>query len=167
MKARPPVSAASDVKVYEVIRLPDGRFAQAEPPATLPSNEVTVLEVMGSLFFAGARTLEESLPSPVGSTRPAVVLRLRGRTSVGATLIEVLDSYADDLAEVDGRLYLSGVDERLATQLHRAGKLDLDRAVHLVPALDVLGASTLQAIQNASAWLGSARGDDRPATAQP
>lgn len=160
-------SAASDVKVYEVIRLPDGRFAQAEPPATLPSDEVTVLEVMGSLFFAGARTLEESLPSPGGSTRPAVVLRLRGRTSAGATLIEVLDSYADDLAEVDGRLYLSGVDERLATQLQRAGKLDLDRAVHLVPALDVLGASTLQAIQNASAWLGSARGDNRPATAQP
>lgn len=160
-------SAASDVKVYEVIRLPDGRFAQAEPPATLPSDEVTVLEVIGSLFFAGARTLEESLPSPGGSTRPAVVLRLRGRTSAGATLIEVLDSYADDLAEVDGRLYLSGVDERLATQLQRAGKLDLDRAVHLVPALDVLGASTLQAIQNASAWLGSARGDNRPATAQP
>jgi SulP family sulfate permease len=160
-------SAASDVKVYEVIRLPDGRFAQAEPPATLPSDEVTVLEVMGSLFYAGARTLEESLPSPVGSTRPAVVLRLRGRTSVGATLIEVLDGYADDLAEVNGRLYLSGVDERLATQLQRAGKLDLDRAVHLVPALAVFGASTLQAIQNASAWLGSARGEDRPATAQP
>jgi sulfate permease, SulP family len=147
-------SAASDVRIYEVIRLPDGRFAQAEPPASLPSDEVTVLEVVGSLFFAGARTLAESLPSPAGSTRAAVVLRLRGRTSAGATLIEVLDEYADDLAELGGRLYLSGVDERLAAQLRRAGKLDLDRAVQLVPALDVLGASTLRAVGQASAWLG-------------
>lgn len=157
-------SAAGDVRIHEVIRLPDGRFAQAAPPATLPSGEVTVLEVIGSLFFAGARTLGESLPSPAGATRPAVVLRVRGRTSVGATLIEVLDAYADDLAEVGGRLYLSGVDERLAAQLRRAGKLDLERGVHLVPALDVLGASTLQAIEQAGAWLGSASGDDRPAT---
>ena len=156
-------SAGSDVRIHEVIRLPDGRFAQAEPPATLPSGDVTVLEVVGSLFFAGARTLGDSLPSPAGSIRPAVVLRLRGRTSVGSTLIEVLDAYADDLAEVDGRLYLSGVDERLAAQLRRAGKLDLDRAVQLVPAHDVLGASTLQAIEQAGVWLGSATGGDRPA----
>lgn len=148
-------SAASDVKVYQVIQLGDGRFAQAEPPAALPSNTVTVLEVVGSLFFAGARTLEEALPSPVGAVRPAVVLRLRGRTSAGATLIEVLDEYADDLAEVGGRLYLSGVDERLATQLRRAGKLDLGRAVRVVPALDVYGESTTRAIESARAWLGS------------
>ena len=77
------------------------------------------------------------------------------------------DSYADDLAEVGGRLYLSGVDERLEAQLRRAGKLDLERAVRLVPAADVVGASTLQAIEQASAWLGSTRGDDRPATALP
>ena len=160
-------SAASDVRIHEVIRLPDGRFAQATPPASLPSGEVTVLEVVGSLFFAGARTLGDALPSPSGSTRPAVVLRLRGRTSAGATLIEVLDAYADDLADVGGRLYLSGVDERLARQLRRAGKLDLDRGVHLVPAHEVLGASTLQAIEQAGAWLGSARGEDRPATALP
>ena len=52
---------------------------------------------------------------------------------------------------------LSVVDERLAVQLRRAGKLDVDHAVHLVPALDVFGASTLQAIEHASAWLGRSR----------
>ena len=157
-------SAASDVRIYQVIRLDDGRFAQAEPPRTLPSNEVIVLEVIGSLFFAGARTLSEALPSPQGATHSAVVLRLRGRTRVGATLIEVLDQYADDLAEMDGRLYLSGVEERLATQLRRAGKLDLDRRVQLVPALEVLGASTLQAVEQASAWLRTASAEGRAAT---
>ena len=150
-------SSASDVTVREVIRLDDGRLAEADPPKHLPSNEVTVLDVNGSLFFAGARTLLEALPSPTDATRPVVILRLRGYTSVGATLVEVLDSYADDLAEVGGRLYLSGVDQDVSTQLRNAGKLDLDRAVQVMPADTVIGASTAQALAHASAWLGSTR----------
>jgi SulP family sulfate permease len=153
-------SAASDVRVHEVIRLEDGRMAQAEAPATLPSGKVTVLEVAGSLFFAGARTLGEALPTPAGATRPVVVLRLRDRTRVGATLIDVLDDYADDLAAVGGRLYLSGVDPRLAAQLRRVGKLDLDRTVHVAPAQSVYGASTAEAVAEASAWLGTSEHAD-------
>jgi SulP family sulfate permease len=150
-------SSASDVTVQELIRLDDGRVAESEPPARLPSNAVTVLDVNGSLFFAGARTLQEALPSPDGATRPVVIMRVRGYTNVGATLIEVLDSYADKLAEVGGRMYLSGVDEDVSRQLRRAGKLDLDKVVHLVPKDDVVGASTEQAVASASAWLGGAR----------
>lgn len=148
-------SAASDVRVRALVPTEDGRFSEGDPPARLPSNAVTVLDVYGSLFFGGARTLLEALPSPKGATRPAVVLRLRGRTSVGATLIEVLDTYADDLGEVGGRLYLSGVDKELGEQLRQAGKLDLDDVVRLVPAQSVLGASTAEALSAASAWLGT------------
>ena len=154
-------SSASDVAVRELIRLDDGRVAESEPPARLPSNAVTVLDVGGSLFFAGARTLLEALPGPVGATRPVVILRLRGYTNVGATLIDVLDSYADALADVGGRLYLSGLKEDVSTQLRRAGKLDLDKAVHLVLADDIIGASTEQAWSHASAWLGSTQGSSR------
>jgi SulP family sulfate permease len=152
-------SSASDVRVRALIPSGDGRFSEGDPPKRLPSNAVTVLDVYGSLFFAGARTLGEKLPSPAGATRPVAVLRLRGRTRVGATLIEMLDTYADDLGEVGGRLYLSGVDEELGTQLRQAGKLDLDDVVHLVPAQTVLGASTAEALSSASAWLGSTRSD--------
>ena len=84
-------SSAQDVTVRKVMPLPQGGFSEGTPPARLPSEAVTVLNVYGSLFFAGARTLSEVLPSPQGASRPVVVLRLRGRTKVGATLIEVLD----------------------------------------------------------------------------
>lgn len=153
-------SSASDVTVRELLRLDDGRIAESEPPAELPSDKVTVLDVDGSLFFAGARTLSEVLPRPKGATRPVVILRLRGYTSVGV-VVDVLDDYADALAEVGGRLYLSGVDEEVGRQLRRAGKLDLDQAVRLVPADDIFGASTEQAVAQASAWLGSTRNDSR------
>ena len=133
------------------------------PPTRLANNTVTVLNVYGSLFFAGARTLADALPSPMGATRPAVVLRLRGRTRVGATLIEVLDTYADRLADVGGRLYLSGVNADVSTQLRRAGKLDINRTVHIVPAELTIGASTRHAVDSASAWLGGTRAAPQPA----
>lgn len=150
------MSAASDVKVRAIIPMGNGRFSEEAPPAQLPSNTVTVLTVYGSLYFAGARTLLEALPSPKGAIRPAVVIRLRGRTRVGATLIEVLDSYADDLVEVGGRLYLSGVDEDVSAQLRRAGKFNLEQEVHIVPGDTLIGASTEEAVAHANAWLGSA-----------
>jgi phosphatidylglycerol:prolipoprotein diacylglycerol transferase len=65
---------------------------------------------------------------------------------VGATLIEVLDTYADALAAVGGRLYLSGVDARASMQLRGAGKLDLDRDVQLVPAGAIIGARLFHVI---------------------
>lgn len=150
-------SAATDVVVRALVPQGNGDFTESDPPSHLPGNAVTILDVYGSLFFAGARTLEQTLPSPAGASRPAVVLRLRGRTRVGSTLIEVLDNYADALAEAGGRLYLSGVDERLVAQLRRAGKLDLDETVQVVPAEATLGASTNRALASANAWLGGAR----------
>jgi SulP family sulfate permease len=154
-------SSASDVTVRALVPQEDGRFAESDPPARLPSNAVTVLDVYGSLFFAGARTLGDALPRPDGTARPVVVLRLRGRSQVGATLIEVLDTYADALAAVGGRLYLSGVDKQALTQLRSAGKLDLDQGVQLMPAGAIIGESTEQALAAANAWLGRPPGAAR------
>jgi sulfate permease, SulP family len=91
------------------------------PDATnwLPSNAVTIVDVYGSLFFAEACTLTELLPSSQDASRPVVVLRVYGRTQAGATLIDTLDEYADDLAETGGQLYPIGVDEDLSAQLRR------------------------------------------------
>ena len=88
-----------------------------------------------------------------GVTSPVVILRLRGYTRVGATLIEVLNEYADALAEIGGRLYLSGVSEEVGRQLRRAAKLDLNGVVQIVPGNEVLGDSTRQAVESARAWL--------------
>lgn len=150
-------SSAGDVKVLALVPIGNGRFEERKPPERLPGNAVTLLDVYGSLFFAGARMLQQALPNPKEVARPVVVLRLHGRTRIGATLIEVLDDYADDLADAGGRLYLSGVDEDVAVLLRRTGKLDLDNAVHIVPARPVLGAATEEAVALAEAWLGSKR----------
>jgi SulP family sulfate permease len=153
--------AATDIRLVELTPLPDGRTAERPAPDQLPSNAVTVLQVYGSLFYAGARTFESRLPAVRGATRPAVVLRLRGLTTAGATLIDVLARYAADLETVGGRLYLTGLAEPVPTQLARAGKLSLGTTVHLYAADDIIGEATRRAVADAEAWLAQPP-DQRP-----
>jgi SulP family sulfate permease len=145
-------SSASDIRIGALEPTEAGGFVEREPPSVLPSDATPVLDVYGSLFFAGARTLAERLPHTGDAKRPAVVLRLRGRTRVGATLVDVLEDYAADLAEVGGRLYLSGVDDEIADLLRRSGMLLRHTNVEIVPVRPELGASTERALAAARRW---------------
>jgi SulP family sulfate permease len=149
------LSSAREVRI-RALKYEGEKAIEVDAPPVLASDAVTVLNVYGSLFFAGARTLADKLPSPAGTRSPAVILRLRGQESVGATLIEVLDEYADRLAKVGGRLYLSGIGKTADEQLRRSGKLAIETDVHLVLQEAELGASTAKAVALAGEWLGSA-----------
>lgn len=155
--------ASNDVTVVQFVEHPDGHVEERAPPAQLPSNAVTVLHVYGHLFYAGARTLERRLPSPRGAKNPAVVLRMRGRSHVGATLIDVLTSYTKSLRTVGGRLYLSGLSPQVHAEIARSGKLDLSGPVRTYAVTEFVGQSTRAAVTDAETWLASLREpqDDR------
>jgi sulfate permease, SulP family len=142
---------AMDLAVVELIPCDDGRFEERPPPAALTSHHVTVLDVYGSLMYAGARTLEAHLPDPAGTQSPVVVLRLRRRTSLGATFVKVVADYASRLADADGRLYLTGLEPSLTERLRRTGQLD--GPVRAFEATSVVGESTQAAYLDAEAWL--------------
>jgi SulP family sulfate permease len=154
--------SSTDVSVVELVERPDRQIEERRPPRRLPSHAVTVLDIYGHLFYAGARTLERLLPTPDGAQSPVVVLRLRGRTALGATLIEVLSHYADKLQAVDGRLYLSGITEQAHDQLVRTGKLPLAGPVRAYRVSAILGQSTREARADASAWLVGESADASP-----
>ena len=145
--------SSTDVSIVELVERPDGRMAERRPAPTLDSHRATVLDVYGHLFYAGARTLERLLPSPREADRPVVVLRLRGRRTLGATLIDVLAHYADALHRAGGRLYLSGVGRQAYDQIVRTGKLRLTGPVRVHEATPVLGESTREARAAAETWL--------------
>lgn len=151
--------SSTDVTVVELVRHPDGRIEERTPPRQLPSRQVTVLDVYGHLFYAGARTFERLLPSPLGSDHPVVILRLRGRRTLGATLIEVLSAYAGRLGAVNGRLYLTGVSREANTQVARAEKLKLTGSVLVHQATGIVWESTRAARADAEAWLDERRGE--------
>jgi hypothetical protein len=58
--------------------------------------------------------------SDAGSELPVVVLRLRGRTTLGATAFIVLANYAQRIRAAGGHLFLSGVGPDLLEQLQHA-----------------------------------------------
>ncbi|GAA4361589.1 SulP family inorganic anion transporter [Angustibacter luteus] len=144
---------AMDLSVVELRVEHGGRFVQATAPGTLPSHAVTVLDVYGSLLYAGARTLQARLPSAVGSVSPVVVLRLRGRTTLGATFFAVVTTYSNQLAERNGTLYLSGVDPEMLQRFQRSYSQDARGNLHVFEATEVVGDSTLRAVSEARAWL--------------
>jgi SulP family sulfate permease len=146
-----------DVSILEVVERDDGRLEEREPARRLRGDAVTVLDVYGHLFYAGARTLEQRLPRPAGDGRPVVILRLRGRTNLGATLVEVLANYADALHAAGGRLYISGLNPSARAQVARTGKLQLDGPVRLYEATPVIGESTRAALGDAEGWLADRR----------
>ena len=142
---------AMDLAVVELIPHDSGQFEERPAPASLTSHHVTVLDVYGSLLYAGSRTLQAHLPDPAGTEAPAVVLRLRGRTSLGATFIKVASDYADRLADVGGRLYLSGLQPSLTERLHRTGTID--GPMRAFEATPIVGESTHEAYLDAESWL--------------
>lgn len=144
---------AIDLRVVELVPTADGGFLEATAPRTLTSRHATVLDVYGSLFYAGARTLQARLPDPAGTESPVVVLRLRGRTTFGATFFTVIHDYAQRLAAVNGRLYISGVDPALLAQATQTGSLDAQGPFKVFGASALIGESTHQALEEADAWI--------------
>jgi SulP family sulfate permease len=144
---------AMDLTVVEMVPQPDGTIREQPPPTALPSGRVTALDVYGSLLYAGARTLQVRLPDPTGATVSAVVLRLRGRTSLGATFFVVIDDYAHRLEVTGSRLYLSGVDPAMLERMTRSRPLDPSGPVQVFDATEVVGESTLAAYRAAETWL--------------
>lgn len=147
------LAASADVSVVQLVERDDGRIEERKPAPTLSSNRVTVLDLYGHLFFAGARTLERRLPRVDDAHNPVVVIRLRGRTEAGATLVDVLSGYAQQLNDAGGRLYLSGLGDGLRDKLARSNKLDLAGPVATYEATSIVGESTRQAAFDARTWL--------------
>jgi sulfate permease, SulP family len=149
---------AMDVSLVELIPLDDGRLAECEPPSELRSDRVTILDVYGSLVFAGSWTLQALLPKP--APHVVLILRLRGRTALGATFLKVMGGYADILAEQGGRLYLSGLSDDIIEWLRRSGRVG--EPMQLVGATPVLGESTYGAYLEGTTWLKAGSEENDP-----
>jgi SulP family sulfate permease len=144
---------ALDLRIVELVPTGTGSFVERDAPARLESRRVLLLDIYGSLYYAGARTLQAHLPDPEGSTSPAVVVRLRGRTLLGATSYAVLSDYAARTAAVGGRLYLSGLDPDVLAQVRRNRTVEGAGDVRLYEATEVLGEASLDAYHHAEEWL--------------
>jgi SulP family sulfate permease len=145
--------SAINVRIVQIVPQEDGSFQEVATPDELPSNDVTLIHVYGTVFFAAAYTMEQILPSPLEAQRAVVVLRLRGYQDVGSTFIGVIERYAGKLQENGGKLVLCGVSEGVRGRLERTETTDTIPPEDIFIADDTLGSSTRRALAAAQQWL--------------
>jgi SulP family sulfate permease len=147
--------ASVDVRVQELTVVGD-RLHIGAPPSTLRPDDVTVLDVDGNLFYAGARTFGRLLPSARDVGRPVVVVRLRGQHDLGSTFFKVISGYADQVRQQGGRLILAGVEPDVEARLRRTGLITSIGEDNVYPAGSIFGDSVLEAERIGRAWLDKA-----------
>ena len=148
------VRQSNQVTVKRWLLDPDGNLIETDPPAQLPANEVVVLQPYGSLFFAAAPVLEAQLPATDGAGRNSVViLRLRGRTDLGTTFMDVLLRYAQALVATDSKLVIVSASERIQEQLRVTGVTDLITPENIYSGDERVAATLKRAYADAMTWI--------------
>jgi len=152
-------SSSLDVRVTELKRTADGMYAEESASEVLASDQVTILDIHGSVFYAGAEIIGGLLPKAAESHRPAVVLRLRDRTDVGSTFLGVIERYRTEIEAVGGILLLAGVGPELRDQLERTGILAAVGEDNVCEAQPTLTSSVSVAADAAERWLQETAGE--------
>ena len=156
------IRQSNKVVVTEWVLQERGFPLEQPPPRRLPSGELTVLHVYGSLFFAAAKSMEEMLPAVGDATRAVVAINLRGKNEIGSTFVTVLQRYAQALQARQGKLMLVGVDPQVRDQLARNGVLALIGEDNVFVATPQLGEALNRAVAAANAWLRQPAGGAAP-----
>ena len=148
------VRQSNQVTIKRRQRDPQGGFIETDPPAHLPAGEVVALQPYGSVFFAAAPVLESQLPAPADASRNSVVIiRLRGRSDLGTTFMDVLGRYAQALTAVDSKLVLVSVNQRIQEQLGVTGVTDIIAPENIYTGDERVGAALDRAYTDAMIWI--------------
>jgi SulP family sulfate permease len=138
----------------------DGGVEEVDPPDVVPAGEVVVLQPYGAIFFASVPQLLEQMPTVAETSRNSVViLRMRGADDAGATMIDMLGTYADELAAVGSKLMVVTDNDRVIRQLRVTGITDIIGAENVYQGTVFVGEASRQANADALAWIAERTAD--------
>lgn len=139
----------------------DDNVIEHDPPETLAAHDVVVLQPYGSLFFAAAPVFESALPEVTAdATGSVVILRLRGRSDMGTTFLDVLARYGESLNAVGSKLVIVSGDDQLNSQLVVTGVTDIVGSSNVYTSDERVGATVRLAYAEAKAWVQSNESDE-------
>lgn len=152
------VRQSNKVTIRRRVAGPDGYVVEVDPPRSLPAHEVVVLQPYGSLFFAAAPVFEAALPAVGGSSAGSVViLRLRGRSDLGTSFMDVLRRFAEALDAAGSRLLVVSANDRIIEQLAVTGITAVIGADAIYPGDERVGATLARASADAQEWVDARR----------
>ena len=86
-----------------------------------------------------------------------VIVRLRGRSDLGTTFMDVLNRYARSLKDVGSKLMLVSTNQRIDEQLVVAGIVQEVGADNIYRGDERIGATLRRAYDDATAWVEARR----------
>ena len=147
------IRQSNDLVVKQIV-LEQRGVREIEPFPEIPADEVVVIQPYGSLFFASATVFEGLLPEVTSASRNSVVIvRLRGRTDLGSTLMEVLSRYAEALQASESKLVLISDNQHVLDQLTVTGVTDAIGDDNLYRSDEWLVRTVRRAVDDAQAWV--------------
>jgi SulP family sulfate permease len=154
------IRQSNRVTVKEWVIDDSGRMREVDPPAEVPPDRVIVLQPYGSLFFAAAPTFEGALPKVTSSSRNSVViLRLRGKSDLGTTFMEVISRYGSQLRDADSKLVIVSAADRVIEQLAITGVTEIVGPENIYPSDEWVGATLTRARADAVSWVDQRKQD--------
>ncbi len=148
------VQQSSRLVVKRMIFHEDGSIEEIDIPADLPADEVVVVHPYGAIFFASTPALMAEMPDVTPESRHSVViLRLRGMDEAGATLLDALGTYAEELREADSKLMIVTDNVRVIRQLRVTGALQPIGADNVYRSTAFIGQTVRRAQTDASDWV--------------
>ncbi|MBK0403964.1 SulP family inorganic anion transporter [Adhaeribacter sp. BT258] len=159
------------VKLHRRRLLPDGSFEEIAVPEQLENATIHIFAVDGDLHFAGARMLEHQWPKISRETQhPVIILELRGRNNIGATLIEVLEKFYEKIKQANGRFYITELGANSYASFNIQAASEVLHGMYIRKKEAIIGRSTRQVVLEAQRWLasiGSQEKDDPQTVAGP
>ncbi len=148
------IRQSNGVSVRRWVYDDEGYVIETDPPTELPPGEVVVLQPYGSLFFAAAPVFEAALPAVGERSRATVViLRLRGRSDLGTTFMDVVRRYAVSLREVGSKLVIVSDSDRILEQLIVTNITETIGDTNVYSGNERVGATVRRAYDDAVHWV--------------
>ena len=142
-----------EVKIVELVRRDDGHWETKPAPESLTSNEITVMQIYGNLYFADVYSSDELLPSYEESTNAVLIYSLRGRESIDLTTIDYILKLAHKYRESGNRLMLCGVEKNVMKQMQDGELIEAMGEGNVHPIQPLIGGSIEQAYEIAERWI--------------
>ena len=125
-----------------------------DAPEVVPTDDVTVIMIYGSVFYATAPVIQKKLPGVTDETHNAVIiLGLRAEEQLGSTFLDVLERYATDLRDHNSRLMLTEVSSKVKDQLKQTKITKVIGKNNVYLRTDRFGETIDEAWHDAQTWM--------------
>lgn len=116
-------TSATHIKLFQLIKSEKGYYQEQPVPEAFPSNEITVLQFQGNLFFGEIPVVKNLMPSTEGTKNAIIIWRMRGFEDAHSTYLKWMKQFAEELQSEGNTLMLEGVEPHLMKVLRRTGLL--------------------------------------------